>query len=210
MTTREQRYRKAAAILLVSIMEMAARALPQWAPPLLTTLLIRLLQLIIITALLRGQFIEGEMGSLTPKALKRGILRGGIWSLGFGAVVGAAALLLSFMGIPPLPLIQMPLPGEPETLALFFFTGGIVTPMAEELFFRGLLYGLLRPMGVPSAILISTLLFAYAHAIHGMVPITQLAGGILFALAFEKEGHIAVPIIIHGAGNTALFTLSLI
>jgi len=159
---------------------------------------------------LKGQFTEGGLGSLAPGALKRAVLKGAAWSIGFGVLVGTGALILALAGINPLHLVRIRLPRDPGTLVLFFLTGGLVAPLAEEFFFRGILYRLLRPMGVMPAILISTLLFAAAHAMDGAIPVTQLAGGLLFAAAFEKEGHIAVPVIIHGAGNTALFTLSFI
>lgn len=200
----------AAAICMVLLMDVAARLLPEMASPLTTTLLLRILQLMVMALLLRRQFTEGNLGSLAPDALKRAIARGAAWSLGFGAVAGAGALLLALIGINPMHLVRMRLPQDPATLALFFITGGLVAPMAEEFFFRGIIYRLLRPVGVVPAIVISTLLFASAHAMHGALPLTQLVGGILFAVAFEKEGHLAVPVIIHGVGNTALFTLSLI
>ncbi|SCY82476.1 CPBP family intramembrane glutamic endopeptidase [Desulfoluna spongiiphila] len=194
----------------VLLLETAARSLPPLASPLTTTLVLRLVQLTIMAMLLKGQFTQGELGSLSPNALRQAALKGAAWSLGFGTFVGTGALILFLAGINPLHLVRMPLPRDQSTLALFFLTGGVVAPLAEEFFFRGIVYRLLRPMGVIPAIFISTLLFAAAHAMHGAVPVTQLAGGLLFAVAYEKEGHLAVPVIIHGAGNTALFTLSLI
>ncbi len=210
MATKPNVKLSAAAIAMVLLMEGATRFLPQVASPLATTLALRILQIMVMAIFLKGQFTENGLGSVAPEALTRAVIRGAVWSLGFGAVVGSGALLLVIVGINPLHLVKMPLPKDTGTLALFFFTGGVVAPIAEEFFFRGIIYRLLRPMGVAAAILISTLLFASAHAMHGMVPVPQLVGGILFAAAYEKEGHLAVPIIIHGAGNTALFTLSLI
>ena len=195
---------------IVLMMELTTRVVPSMDSPLETTLILRLLQLIAMGVLLKEQFIPRGLGSLGLPALKRALTRGAIWAMAFGCVVGLMGLLLIPMGINPLSLVQMRMPQDVTTLTLFFVTGGLVAPMAEELFFRGILYGLLRPMGILPAMLISTLLFASAHATPGMLPITQLAGGLLFAAAYEKEGHIAVPIFIHGLGNTALFTLSLI
>ena len=198
------------AACVVLLMETAARSFPPVASPLATTLVLRLTQLALMAILLKDRFTQGELGSLSPTALKQAVLKGMAWSLGFGALVGAAALVLFFAGINPLHLVRMRLPQDPATLGLFFLTGGLVAPLAEEFFFRGIVYRLLRPMGMVPAMFISTLLFAAAHAMHGAVPVTQLAGGLLFAAAYEKEGHLAVPVIIHGAGNTALFTLSFI
>jgi len=175
------------AACVVLLLETATRSLAPVASPLATTLVLRLVQLAIMAILLKDRFIQGELGSLSPNALRRAVLKGAAWSIGFGALVGTGALILFLAGINPLHLVRMRLPRDPSTLALFFITGGLVAPLAEEFFFRGIVYRLLRPMGVVPAIFISTLLFAAAHAMHG-----------------------AVPVIIHGAGNTALFTLSLI
>jgi hypothetical protein len=35
-------------------------------------------------------------------------------------------------------------------------------------------------------------------------------GGIVFAVAYELEGNLMVPITIHVLGNTAIFALSLV
>lgn len=201
--------RGTAAMAIVLVLEVGARVLFPRASTLTTTLWLRLVQLAAMALLLRNEFTSGKLGSLHAVPLTRALVRGAVWSAGFGALAGIGALALAFMGLDPLRLIHMNLPTAPSTLALFFFTGGLVAPIAEELFFRGLLYTLLRPTGVVPALVLSTLCFAGAHAAGGL-PVTQIAGGLLFAAAFEKEGHIAVPILIHGAGNTALFTLSLI
>jgi hypothetical protein len=42
------------------------------------------------------------------------------------------------------------------------------------------------------------------------LPITQLIGGILFAVAYEIEKNLLVPITIHCLGNLAIFILSLL
>ncbi|WP_300672375.1 type II CAAX endopeptidase family protein [Desulfoluna sp.] len=210
MATKPQIKQSATALLGVLLMETAMRLLPPMAPPLASLLILRTLQLGVMALCLKKQFIEGGLGCLSPEALKRAFVKGVAWSLGFGAFAATCAVVLALSGINPLGLIRMRLPQDPTTLALFFLTGGLVAPIAEEFFFRGILYRLLRPFGMIQAILITTLLFAAAHAIQGGLPATQLVGGLLFAAAFEKEGHLLVPIIIHAAGNTALFTLSLI
>jgi hypothetical protein len=91
---------------------------------------------------------------------------------------------------------------------LFFVVGGLIAPVAEEIFFRGIVYGFLRRWGFAVALIGSTLLFAWVHPGAG-VPITQIIGGLVFAAAYEIEGNLAVPITIHVLGNTAIFGLSL-
>ena len=43
-----------------------------------------------------------------------------------------------------------------------------------------------------------------------MGPVTQIVGGVVFCLAYEKEKSLLVPIVIHMLGNAALFTLGLL
>jgi hypothetical protein len=44
----------------------------------------------------------------------------------------------------------------------------------------------------------------------GFIPITQLVGGIVFALAYEKEKNLMAPITIHCLGNLAIFSIGLL
>jgi hypothetical protein len=59
------------------------------------------------------------------------------------------------------------------------------------------------------AVILSTLLFVLPHAIQQRSPITQVVGGIVFAVAYEVEDSLMVPIIIHVLGNMAIFLISL-
>jgi uncharacterized protein len=85
--------------------------------------------------------------------------------------------------------------------------GGIVAPIAEEVVFRGLIFGYLRRWGLTAAVLISTALFAALHL--PTIPVTQVVGGAVFAIAYHMGGSLMVPIVIHMLGNLAIFTLSL-
>ena len=92
-------------------------------------------------------------------------------------------------------------------MMLFFLVGGVVAPVAEEILFRGLVYGFLRRWGAILAVILSTALFALAPPLRGL-PLTQIVGGLLFASAYEMENNLLVPITIHVLGNLAIFTLS--
>ena len=61
-----------------------------------------------------------------------------------------------------------------------------------------------------TALVLSTLIFVFSHASRHTIPVTQVIGGILFAVAYEREKNLLVPIMIHVLGNLAIFTLSLI
>ncbi len=138
-----------------------------------------------------------------------GLKKGLIWSAGFGVVASFAFVVLFAAGMNPLKLIQAQLPAKPIEIAFFFLIGGIVGPIAEEVFFRGILYGFFRRWGVVVGLVLSTLLFVLIHPINHGFPVTQVIGGIVFALAYEVEGSLLAPITIHALGNMAIFTLSL-
>jgi hypothetical protein len=56
----------------------------------------------------------------------------------------------------------------------------------------------------------STLLFVLSHPSRHTIPVPQMIGGILFAVAYEMEKNLLAPITIHILGNLAIFILALI
>mgnify|MGYP000480613986 CR=1 FL=1 len=138
------------------------------------------------------------------ESLLPGIVRGLWWSGGAGILAAAAFLLLFLFGIHPLTLMPIGLPREMPARVALYVVGGGLGPVAEEIFFRGILYGYLRRWGMVPAMLVSTAVFAMMHTAAG---VTQVVGGILFAAAYEAEGSLAAPITIHVLGNLALFSL---
>lgn len=99
---------------------------------------------------------------------------------------------------------------HPVPLFLLILIIGVIGPVAEEVFFRGLAYNVLkRRFGVPAGILFSAVFFS---AIHGnplaFFPILLM--GIVLAMAYERTGSLAVPIGIHCANNLLVVLLYLI
>ena len=137
-----------------------------------------------------------------------GLLRGLIWSVCFGIAAGVLFLVLFTVGINPLKLVDTPLPSAPRRIFIFFLVGGVIGPIGEEIFFRGIIFGFFRRWGVYAAILISTALFVMPHFDGHHLPLTQIVGGIVFAIAYEKEKSLMVPITIHCLGNMAIFSLA--
>jgi membrane protease YdiL (CAAX protease family) len=138
-----------------------------------------------------------------------GIKKGLVWSACCGVAAALVFALLYAMRISPLTLIRTSLPAGRLGLVVFFLVGGLIAPVAEEVFFRGIVYGFLRKWGAMLAIIGSTVVFAGAHAFLTPVPLIQIMGGILFAIAYEVEGNLLVPVVIHILGNTTIFSLSL-
>jgi len=151
----------------------------------------------------------GAIGLSRPKLLT-GCLKGLIWSACFGIAAGALFLVLSAAGINALKLLHNPKPSSWQHITMFLLVGGVIGPIAEEIFFRGIIYGFFRQWGAIIAIILSTLIFVFTHPIGGNLPITQLVGGIVFAVAYEKEQNLMVPITIHCLGNLAIFSLSIL
>jgi membrane protease YdiL (CAAX protease family) len=139
-----------------------------------------------------------------------GIKKGIIWSAGFGVIVFSVFLLLFLFEIDPITFIRTPLPSRQMDILFFFAVGGIIAPIAEETFFRGILYGFFRRWGISAALVLSTFLFVLPHLGSGGLPFIQIIGGVLFAAAYEIEGSLMAPIMIHTFGNMAIFSFSLL
>ena len=159
-------------------------------------------------------WIGSSRYGLQAVGLRRGSigpgLRAGLrWSMAFGLAAGCGGwIAYGAFGIDGISLIRVPIPMVPVEAAVFLIVAGGASPMAEEIFFRGVLYSALRRWGAAAAITASTLLFAAAHTGPGF-PVVQAIGGFVFALAREKSGSLAAPVTIHVLGNLAIFTLSM-
>ena len=162
-----------------------------------------LLLLIVIT-------LEKSITSIgiVSSQLTSGVRKGIIWSLGFGLATGVVFLIVWALGFQVSAFFKAPVPLTPGDIFLFIAVGAVIAPVAEEIFFRGILYGFFRQWSLTMAIVISTALFVLSHASGSSLPITQVIGGLLFAVAYEIEKNLVVPIIIHSLGNLAIFCLS--
>ena len=136
-----------------------------------------------------------------------GLKRGLYWSIGFGTIVFLSGIILFFLGHIPLDMIRMEFPKSSLDITVYFFIVGLIAPIAEEIVFRGILYGFLRQWSLLAAVIISNSLFLALHPEAGFV---QCTGALLFTLSYELEGRILVPITIHILGNSALLGLSVI
>jgi hypothetical protein len=91
----------------------------------------------------------------------------------------------------------------------FMFLAVVISPIIEELFFRGFLLTFLKNYTTPLvAIVLSSGVFAFAHLNLGVaIPLWFL--GIALGLAYEHTGSLLVPMTIHGCFNltTALAVL---
>lgn len=144
---------------------------------------------------------------LGTSTIVRGIKKGLLWSAFFGLATSIVFLVLYFSRINPLILLHNQLPEKNTDIFLFLTVGCIVGPFAEELFFRGILYGFFRKWGILPAIIITTMIFVISHRNISAIPVTQIIGGVTFAIAYEIESSLMVPIIIHILGNMAIYII---
>lgn len=94
----------------------------------------------------------------------------------------------------------------PLWLAIIFY--GALSPVVEEMVFRGIVYRSLKRMAGPGmAVIGSALLFG---GIHGNL-VQMIYGGIMgavFAVAYEKYGSLKIPVLLHSSANIAVYLLT--
>lgn len=194
-------------ILCIEILTLTAAA-RLTANGLLVTGIARLLEILAMVLILDQAHGRLAVVGLRKATAVDGFLRGLFWSAGFGVLAICAGFIMVISGINPLHLIGTASPSPLSRIFLLFLIGGVIGPVAEEFFFRGILYGYFRRWGVLPALLLSTASFVLMHPISPFV-LTQTIGGIVFALAYEREKNLLVPITIHVLGNWAIFGLTL-
>jgi membrane protease YdiL (CAAX protease family) len=197
-------------IIVIAAVETVARLLinQDLLEPLIALGLARLAEVIFLLILINIQEKSLSPIGLASTGAYQGIKKGLTWAVFFGAAAGLALLIIYLLGINMLKLFQMQLPADGYKLILFCIVGAFIAPVAEEIFFRGILYGFFRRWGMLTALVLSTLLFVLSHPARHTIPVTQMIGGILFAVAYEMEKNLLVPIIIHVLGNLAIFALA--
>ena len=90
------------------------------------------------------------------------------------------------------------------TLVGLVVLGGLVVPVAEELFFRGVVYSALRRYGPAVAVLGSAALFGLAHGL-SMVLVVAVLLGVVNAVLVERSGSIWPAVIVHATNNVLAF-----
>lgn len=95
-------------------------------------------------------------------------------------------------------------PDQPGWMSTLMWTGAaIITPIAEEFFFRGILQTLLSKWLSSRwmAIVAASLLFGMAHADLPQVIPAITAFGIILGIIYERRGSLVGPIIAHALFN---------
>ena len=198
----------AAAVLVVeaaAFLAISAKA----GPPLVVLGAARLTDLGLLAAIVSTRSRGWVSVGLDRDGLFPGFTAGLVWSAGLGAAAAVGLAALYAAGFDVLAMLKVRLPEGYGSAALFFLVGGLLGPAAEEFFFRGLVYGFFRRWGAAAAVTVSTMAFVLAHGPGQVSGLTQIAGGLIFALAYEIHKKLTAPLTIHVLGNLALFSLGL-
>ncbi len=92
-------------------------------------------------------------------------------------------------------------PAGPVSRFVLVFMMVLLAPLAEELFFRGAVYGTLASYSQPFAIFVSAFAFALAHRNPPQV-VNAFVLGVFLALAYAKTGSMAPCVFIHVLNNS--------
>lgn len=97
------------------------------------------------------------------------------------------------------------------TVFIGFISAAVISPIYEEIFYRGFLYRWLRTrLGFIGAILLSSLIFTVIHIpTYNIMPVNFFSG-IIFALAYERTNSIWPSVIIHGGTNGIMVLLTVL
>lgn len=83
-----------------------------------------------------------------------------------------------------------------------FVSASIVSPIYEEIFYRGFLYRWFRgKYGILIGMVVSSLIFMVVHIPTYNVLPTALVSGLFFSWTYEKTGSIIPGIIMHSTFN---------
>jgi membrane protease YdiL (CAAX protease family) len=154
----------------------------------------------------REAFGIGAPGSMRALGLGAGVCL-----LVLPAVLGLnqlSALLMTTVEVEPVPqpsVRALQSVHSPWLQAYFGLAAVGVAPVAEELFFRGILYPTIKQRGFPRLAWWGTaLFFAAIHAnVMTFVPLTVLA--LVFTALYERTGNLLAPIAAHAVFNLANF-----
>lgn len=88
------------------------------------------------------------------------------------------------------------------TFSIAFLSAAVISPVYEEILYRGFLYKWLRgQFGVTSSLLCSALIFTLVHIpTYNSLPVNFISG-LVFAWTYEKSGSIVPAMVIHAFCN---------
>lgn len=130
-------------------------------------------------------------------------------------MIGLVLLMMLASGIPHRGLynnlVKITGFGDPKLQYFFIIISGVLAPIAEELYFRGLIFTYVRNVSnVTIAIIASSIFFGLAHSfVNPYIFISHAVVSIFIGLARQKSNGMIVPIIMHMIWNLLIFALIL-
>jgi len=96
------------------------------------------------------------------------------------------------------------------TFLIAFTSAAIISPIYEEIFYRGFLYRWLRTrVGFLGGLFLSSAIFTIVHIpTYNVMPVVFFSG-IIYALAYERTNSIWPSVIIHGLTNGIMVLLAI-
>lgn len=114
--------------------------------------------------------------------------------------VGWCTVLEGVFGIVSAPG-ELPLDDSIASRVMYYALFAILPPIAEEISFRGVVFGLLRPYGKTLAVVGSALAFGVMHGNLQQIPFAFL-GGLFFGYLVAETGSIVPTIVLHFLNNS--------
>ncbi|MFJ7936473.1 lysostaphin resistance A-like protein [Sporosarcina sp. NPDC096371] len=133
------------------------------------------------------------------------------WTVILIAISLALVLIMELMGIgvenSKTESIQSQV--TPLHFLIAFVSACIISPVYEEIFYRGFLYRLLRSKrGIATGMLVSSFIFMIVHIpTYNVLPVTFVSG-LVFSWTYEKTGSVLPGIIMHGTFNAIALILT--
>lgn len=95
---------------------------------------------------------------------------------------------------------------------LIAFVGAVViSPLYEEIFYRGMMLSLLKKIFPPRlALFLQALIFALAHLPNWNLLLLSVINGYLFAYAYQKTDSAFAAAFVHGMVNLLIFSVSIL
>lgn len=147
---------------------------------------------------------RADLGLRVPPAPRLALVVGlALWGLSV-AIANVQALTLG--AHPQTLVVAVSAHRGLEAFVLDMVSGAIVVPFVEELFFRAVIFTLLRQrMRLAYAAVISSAIFAVGHDVGSWIPVFVLGVGL--AILYDRRHSLWTNALAHGAVNAISFAL---
>lgn len=153
----------------------------------------------------RRRLSWADIGLRPPsgRIVRRAIIGGLLCFVVLTPIMAGVSSLLGEPGVSPqAPFVVGQGFTVPRYIAILLLGGGLI-PLAEEVFFRGIVYQWMRKHWGPAAsVMASAVVFGAAHAVFPLVAITAFLVGLVLALVYERSGTLWASVIVHAVFNS--------